>query len=247
MARLYFEEPMQVGNFSPALDFLRFKRRLVKEYPWVKRYEQQQSPVPDKIFLALKRLGDLTLVFVALPVVIPLLIIIAAIIKLDDPKGSVFFLQKRTGRYGERFRMYKFRTMVHNAEELKQKYAHLNELKWPDFKITNDPRVTRVGRILRKTSLDELPQLLNVLKNQMSLIGPRPTFFSTDRYKLWQTERLDIKPGITGLWQITGRGKVKFTERVYLDIFYVEYCSIMFDVEILIRTVSTVITQKGAH
>src|SRR5262245_32025618 len=134
-----------------------------------------------KDYLLAKRLMDITLSLLVMPAVVPLMAIIALAIWCDDP-GSVFFTQWRTGRGGRRFRMYKFRTMLRNAEELKARYAHLNELQWPDFKITDDPRVTRVGRFLRKTSLDELPQIFNVLKGDMSLVGPRPTSFSKDTY-----------------------------------------------------------------
>jgi lipopolysaccharide/colanic/teichoic acid biosynthesis glycosyltransferase len=137
--------------------------------------------------------------------------------------------------------------MVHNAEELKHKYMHLNELQWPDFKITNDPRITLVGRILRKTSLDELPQLLNVLKGDMSLVGPRPTSFSAETYALWQTGRLDVTPGITGLWQIMGRASMEFTDRVYLDMFYIEHRSLWLDIQIIVRTIFAVFMQRGAH
>jgi lipopolysaccharide/colanic/teichoic acid biosynthesis glycosyltransferase len=133
-----------------------------------------------------KRIFDISLCLFALPFVLPVMGFIAAMIWLSDP-GPIFFKQKRTGKGGRRFSMYKFRTMVKNAEELKAKYAHLNELTWPDFKITNDPRVTRIGSILRKTSLDELPQIVNVLKGDMSLVGPRPTSFDSSTYSLWHT------------------------------------------------------------
>ncbi len=247
MTQLFLDAPETNRNINIELDFLRFLRRVTKEYPWMARYARQKTTVPDRVFLAIKRLMDLTLVTLSLPVVLPVFVLVAVLIKLEDPHGSIFFVQERTGRYGKRFGMYKFRSMVHNAEELKKTYAHLNELQWPDFKITNDPRVTRSGKILRKTSLDELPQLWNVLKNDMSLVGPRPTSFSSKTYLLWQTVRLDTKPGITGLWQIVGRGETEFTDRVYLDMFYIEYRSAMFDVEILIRTIFAVILQRGRH
>jgi lipopolysaccharide/colanic/teichoic acid biosynthesis glycosyltransferase len=109
--------------------------------------------------------------------------------------------------------MYKFRSMVTNAEEQKIELAHLNELQWPDFKITNDPRITKIGAFLRKTSLDELPQIINVLAGEMSLVGPRPTSFSAETYALWHTERLDVLPGVTGLWQLLGRGKSEFDQQ----------------------------------
>jgi lipopolysaccharide/colanic/teichoic acid biosynthesis glycosyltransferase len=143
--------------------------------------------------------------------------------------------------------MYKFRTMLTNAEELKHVYAHMNELTWPDFKITDDPRVTRVGRILRKTSLDELPQLFNVLKGDMSLVGPRPTSFDASTYELWHTERLEVLPGITGLWQISGRSDLDFDQRLRLDIEYIERQSIWLDLWILLRTVTVVVNQRGAY
>ena len=143
--------------------------------------------------------------------------------------------------------MYKFRSMVPNAEALKEKYAHLNELQWPDFKITNDPRITKIGRVLRKTSLDELPQLINVLKGDMSLVGPRPTSFGAETYKLWHTERLDVTPGLTGLWQIIGRASMEFDDRLRLDIAYIERRSLWMDINILFFTVFAVFKGRGAH
>jgi lipopolysaccharide/colanic/teichoic acid biosynthesis glycosyltransferase len=137
--------------------------------------------------------------------------------------------------------------MVPNAEELKKTYMHLNELQWPDFKITNDPRVTKIGKVLRRTSLDALPQFLNIIKGEMSLVGPRPTSFGSETYQLWQTERLDVIPGITGLWQIIGRAQLEFDERLRLDIAYIERASIWLDINILFRTVFAVFKQRGAH
>jgi lipopolysaccharide/colanic/teichoic acid biosynthesis glycosyltransferase len=137
--------------------------------------------------------------------------------------------------------------MLTNAEELKLAYAHLNELTWPDFKITNDPRVTRVGKILRKTSLDELPQVLNVLKGDMSLVGPRPTSFAPDTYRLWHTERLEVVPGITGLWQVHGRSNLDFDDRLKLDIAYIERQSLWMDIQILVRTIGQVFVGDGAY
>jgi lipopolysaccharide/colanic/teichoic acid biosynthesis glycosyltransferase len=143
--------------------------------------------------------------------------------------------------------MYKLRTMATNAEELKKKYAHLNELTWPDFKITDDPRVTRIGRILRKTSLDELPQIFNILLGQMSFVGPRPTSFAASTYKLWHTERLEVLPGLTGLWQVSGRSDLDFDDRLRLDIEYIENQCLTLDIQILIRTFTVVFKQDGAY
>lgn len=187
------------------------------------------------------------MLLLVLPLVVPIFILCALLIKLEDPKGPIFFVQQRTGKGGRRFGIYKFRTMVHNAEELKAQLSHLNELQWPDFKITDDPRVTRIGRVLRKTSLDELPQLLNVLKGEMTFVGPRPTSFSAETYALWQTERLDVTPGITGLWQIMGRASMEFTDRVYLDVVYIEHRSVWLDCQILVRTIFAVLARRGAH
>jgi exopolysaccharide biosynthesis polyprenyl glycosylphosphotransferase len=193
-----------------------------------------------------KRIFDIVLCILALPTVLILMAVVSLLIWLDNP-GQILFKQKRTGKGGRRFDMYKFRTMVPNAEDLKKEYAHLNELTPPDFKITNDPRITRVGRFLRKTSLDELPQIINVLKGEMSLVGPRPTSFDVSTYSLWHTERLEVLPGITGLWQVSGRSEVDFDERLRLDVEYIEQQSLWLDIQILFKTVAVVFTQRGAH
>lgn len=220
---------------------------MATSYGWIKKYVPEERTFKGKDYYLIKRTFDLFIVILAMPFWLPLLGFIAMSIKLSDPSAPVMFRQKRTGKGGQRFSMHKFRTMVPNAEALKEKYAHLNELTWPDFKITNDPRITKVGRILRKTSLDELPQLFNILKGEMSLVGPRPTFFSSDEYKLWHTARLDVLPGITGLWQITARSTVDWDNRSRLDIVYVERRCISLDVEILFRTISVVLSMHGAR
>jgi lipopolysaccharide/colanic/teichoic acid biosynthesis glycosyltransferase len=214
---------------------------------WVKNINPEKRILTGSSYLFVKRLMDLALVILSAPFWLPLLAVIGMAIYLTSPGAPVMFFQPRTGKGGRRFNMYKFRSMVPDAEALKQKYMHLNELQWPDFKITNDPRVTRVGRFLRKTSLDELPQLFNVLKGDMSLVGPRPTSFGANTYKLWHTERLDVMPGITGLWQIAGRAQLEFDDRLRLDIAYIERASIWFDINILFRTVFAVFKQRGAH
>jgi lipopolysaccharide/colanic/teichoic acid biosynthesis glycosyltransferase len=227
--------------------WIAFRRNIFAEYDWLAHISPEKRILQGRGYHIAKRIMDLLLVILVLPLIVPIFILCAILIKLEDPKGPIFFVQQRTGKGGRRFGIYKFRTMVHNAEELKAQLLHLNELEWPDFKITNDPRVTRVGRILRKTSLDELPQLLNILKGEMTLVGPRPTSFSPETYALWQTERLDVIPGITGLWQIMGRASMEFTDRVYLDVFYIEQRSIWLDIQILVRTVFAVLAQRGAH
>jgi lipopolysaccharide/colanic/teichoic acid biosynthesis glycosyltransferase len=215
--------------------------------PWVDRFEPGQGLIGGRAYAAVKRMIDLALVIAFLPVLLPLFVLIALAVKIESPDGPIMFAQQRTGKGGRRFRMHKFRSMVPNAEELKLQLAHLNELEWPDFKITNDPRVTRVGRVLRKTSLDEIPQLFNVLRGEMSLVGPRPTSFSAETYRLWQTERLDVVPGVTGLWQIIGRGETEFTDRLRLDIAYIERRCLWLDTQILFRTITAVFTARGRH
>jgi lipopolysaccharide/colanic/teichoic acid biosynthesis glycosyltransferase len=203
--------------------------------------------LPDrKIYYTAKRIMDLSLCIMALPLALPLGLIIAVVIYLDSP-GPILFVQPRTGKGGQRFKMYKFRSMAPNAEALKAKYAHLNELTYPDFKILHDPRVTRVGRLLRKTSLDELPQIINILKGEMSWVGPRPTSFGVETYELLYTERLEVKPGLTGLWQVEGRSHLDLDERIKLDVKYIENQTLLYDLWILLRTVFAVITHRGAH
>lgn len=191
-----------------------------------------------------KRLTDLLLLLLTAPLTIPLLLTVAVLVRIDSP-GPVVFTQQRTGRHGRRFRMYKFRTMVVNAEELKASLAHLNTLPWPDFKVPNDPRVTRIGRVLRKTSLDELPQLLNVLRGEMTLVGPRPTSFAPNTYRLWHTERLELTPGVTGLWQVKARGNSSFDERLRYDIEYLDTMSAWQDVRIMAMTALAVVNRSG--
>jgi lipopolysaccharide/colanic/teichoic acid biosynthesis glycosyltransferase len=193
----------------------------------------------------LKRALDVSIVLLAAPLVVLLMLGCAVAVRLDSP-GPLWFSQERTGRNGRRFRMYKFRTMVENAEELKDSVAHLNILAPPDFKILDDPRVTRVGRFLRRSSLDELPQLVNVLRGEMSIVGPRPTSFATGTYQLWHAHRLEVQPGLTGLWQVTSRNEASFDERVRLDIYYARHASLALDLRILARTVSAVLRGSGA-
>jgi len=213
---------------------------------WLNNFEPNRRVFRGKAYGIAKRIMDLVLVIASMSFWLPLIAVVYLVIVVTSPGAPAIFIQKRTGRNGKRFNLYKFRTMVPNAEELKQKYAYLNELQWPDFKIANDPRVTAIGRFLRKTSLDELPQLFNILKGEMSLVGPRPTSFGADTYQLWHTERLDVTPGLTGLWQIVGRASLEFDDRLRLDIAYIEKQCLLLDIIILYKTVMAVFTQRGA-
>ncbi len=220
---------------------------LIFDDKWIRKFDPRRRTFTGELYLRIKRIFDLVVIVLSSPIWIPVFVFIALLIKLTSPGAPAIFTQLRTGCGGRRFRMYKFRSMVPDAEKLKEKYAHLNELQWPDFKITNDPRITPIGRMLRKTSLDELPQLINVIRGEMSLVGPRPTSFSVETYQLWHTERLDVMPGITGLWQIVGRAQLEFDDRLRLDIAYIERASLWFDIIILFRTVLAVFQQRGAH
>lgn len=217
------------------------------EEEWIKKFDPQKRILTGTAYFVTKRFLDLFLVLISSPLWLPLTAAIALIIRLTSPGAPVIFTQLRTGKGGRRFNMYKFRTMIPNAEELKPQYAYMNELQWPDFKITNDPRITLMGRFLRRTSLDELPQLFNILRGEMSLVGPRPTSFGPETYKLWHTYRLDVMPGLTGLWQIIGRAQLEFDDRLRLDIAYIERACVWLDISILLRTVLAVFESRGAH
>ncbi|MBF8778332.1 sugar transferase [Pseudomonas fulva] len=184
---------------------------------------------------------------VILVAISPLLLGIALLVKRSSP-GPVFFIQKRTGYRGRAFGMFKFRTMVANAEALKDSVRHLNKhgADSIDFKIDKDPRVTRIGSVLRRTSLDELPNLLNVITGDMRLVGPRPTSFNAYRYKDNHLARLSIYPGMTGLWQISGRSDIDFDQRVQLDLSYIHEQSLMLDLKILFKTPFKVFSGHGA-
>jgi lipopolysaccharide/colanic/teichoic acid biosynthesis glycosyltransferase len=200
--------------------------------------------VPPGSYRRLKRLFDVAVCVLLLVVAGPVMVVVALAIVIDTP-GPVLFVQQRTGRGGTRFPMLKFRTMVRDAEELKASLAHLSIVPPPDFKVIDDPRITRVGRVLRATSLDELPQLLNVLVGHMSLVGPRPTSFAPATYALWHTRRLEVRPGLTGLWQVQGRTGLSFDERLRLDVRYIDHCCLPVDLWILAATVRAVVQRAG--
>ena len=195
-----------------------------------------------------KRVMDVLLASTALVLLAPLMALIALAIKVDSPQGPVLFRQVRVGKDGRYFYLYKFRSMVPEAEALKPRLAAMNEADGPLFKIRNDPRLTRVGRVLRRFSLDELPQFFNVVRGDMSLVGPRPALpEEVAHYEPWHRKRLTVLPGITGLWQISGRSDLTFDEMMLLDIYYVEHWSLLLDLRILLLTVPKVILGEGAY
>lgn len=200
---------------------------------------------PQQLFA--KRIFDLTLTIIFIPILIPIFLLIALAIKIDSP-GPIFFIQQRVGLRKNLFPMFKFRSMYNNAEEKLKEIEHLNEAEGPIFKMTNDPRVTKVGRILRITSFDELPQLINVLRGEMSLVGPRP--MSTRDVDLFdrgiQRKRFSVQPGLTCIWQISGRSDLPFEKWLELDLEYISQWTFWLDIRILIKTLPAVIKSKGA-
>ncbi len=197
--------------------------------------------------LLVKRLIDITVAAAGLLLGAPLFGLIALAIRLDSP-GPVIFRQTRVRLRGRHFEMYKFRSMHVGAEEQQDMLADLNEADGPIFKIRDDPRLTRVGRILRRLSLDELPQLVNVLRGEMSLVGPRPPIpAEVEKYQEWHKKRLEAPPGMTGLWQVSGRSRLSFDEMVLLDIYYIENWSLWLDFKILMRTIPKVLLGEGAY
>jgi lipopolysaccharide/colanic/teichoic acid biosynthesis glycosyltransferase len=188
---------------------------------------------------------DILVVLTLLPLLVPLIAVLGIATRIDSP-GPLVVAHERLGRGGRRFRVYKLRTMTRDADERKAELAHLNVLAWPDFKIPNDPRVTRVGRFLRRTSLDELPQLWNVLRGDLTLVGPRACSVDIRAYELWQTERLEVQPGLFGRWQAEARGKAMFDERCRIDIAELRERTLASEVKVVVKTVRSVLTGHGA-
>jgi exopolysaccharide biosynthesis polyprenyl glycosylphosphotransferase len=200
------------------------------------------------VYRFVKRLFDMVASTIALVILSPLFLIIAICIKVDDPKGPVFYSQVRVGKDGKHFKMFKFRSMVTNADQLLEKLRSQNDIDGAMFKMKNDPRITKVGRIIRKYSLDELPQLANVVMGSMSIVGPRPPLVSeVAEYTEYDKQRLMVKPGATGMWQVGGRNDVSFDEMVALDLTYIQERSIWLDLKIMFETVKIMIIPNGAY
>lgn len=203
----------------------------------------QISPFGELI----KRLMDLAIVIIFAPLALLVMVLVALAIRLDSP-GPVFYASPRVGRDGKLFRMVKFRSMIEGADEKKAELQQFNEADGPIFKIKDDPRLTRVGAIIRRLSLDELPQIYNVLKGEMSLVGPRPPLpEEVEGYKPWHMQRLAVVGGLTGLWQVSGRSDLTFDELCLLDIYYIENWSLALDARILLQTIPHVLSAKGAY
>ncbi len=189
-----------------------------------------------KVYEFTKRLIDIIASTCGLIILFPILVIVAIAIKIES-KGPIIFFQDRVGLNGIKFKMYKFRSMVVDAERYREKLLEQNEMNGPMFKIKNDPRVTKVGKFIRRTSIDELPQLLNILKGDMSLVGPRPSLpKEVEKFSPWMLERLNVKPGLTCYWQISGKNDIQFEDWMKLDIKYVKERGILLDLRLVIRT-----------
>jgi len=209
---------------------------------YISRQEEKKG------YLYIKRGMDILGSIIGLIIFSPLFIIVSLLIKLEDPKGSVIFKQVRVGKDGKEFFMYKFRSMVHNAEELLEQLLDQNEIDGAMFKIKDDPRITRIGKFIRKTSIDELPQLWNVLKGEMSLVGPRPPLpREVKQYTSYDKQRLLVTPGCTGLWQVSGRNSLSFKEMVELDLEYIHNRSIHLDLKIIFKTIFVLFGSKDAY
>lgn len=203
---------------------------------------------PKVYYLILKRLLDIIGASVGLLFCLPVFLVIAALIKLEDPKGTVFFYQQRVGKNEKLFKMYKFRSMVSNAEELLESLLEKNEIEGHMFKMKEDPRITKIGKFVRKTSVDELPQLWNVLIGDMSLVGPRPPLIrEVEQYSTYHKQRLQVTPGCTGLWQVSGRNNLGFEEMVELDLMYITNRSVFFDIKIVLKTIKVLLGSKDAY
>jgi len=198
-------------------------------------------------YLMVKRLADIFAALFGIIILSPVFLITAVLIKFTS-HGRIFFIQERNGYKGKIFKMYKFRSMVSDAEKLFDSFESMNEVSGNMFKIKADPRITSVGKIIRKTSIDELPQLFNILKGDMSFVGPRPPIpREVVKYDAWHNLRLSVKPGLTGLWQISGRSQVGFEEMVRLDLKYIRERSLLYDFKIIVRTVPVIIWDSKAY
>ncbi|TWT28433.1 sugar transferase [Planomicrobium sp. CPCC 101110] len=218
----------------------------------ITEFPQPSTKVPinsaNNSYLYSKRVLDILLSLVGILLLLPFFLVICILIKSEDWRSTIFFKQQRVGRDGKMFFMYKFRSMVSNAEALKATLANQNEATGPIFKIKHDPRVTKIGRFIRKTSIDELPQLLNVLKGEMSLVGPRPPLpDEVALYTSYEKKRLAVTPGLTCYWQVSGRSSIGFEEWVALDLKYIQERCILVDLKLIFKTVFVLFGSNNAY
>ena len=211
------------------------------------REDERIQPKEGPIYLFFKRAMDIIGSLCGIILLSPLLIIVALAIKIEDPKGSIFFSQQRCGKDNKLFPLYKFRSMVSNAEELLEELMEHNEMDGPVFKIKDDPRITRVGKFIRKTSIDELPQLFNILIGHMSIVGPRPAIpHEVAEYSHYHKQRLLVKPGLTCIWQVSGRNSIGFDEWMEMDLEYIEKRNLWMDIKLIFKTVGVLFGDEHA-
>lgn len=209
--------------------------------------EKAKKVKSQRAYAVCKRVFDITMSLIALVVLSPVFLVTAVAIYVEDG-GPVIFKQKRNGLNGDVFQMYKFRSMCKNAPEIHKQLLERNELDGPAFKLKNDPRITKVGRVIRRLSIDELPQLLNIIKGEMSIVGPRPLpTYETEQCNEYQNQRLLVKPGLTCYWQCCGRNDIPFDEWVEMDLKYISEMSVWVDLKLIVMTVKSVLTGKGAY
>jgi exopolysaccharide biosynthesis polyprenyl glycosylphosphotransferase len=225
--------------------------------PLFKETDSFRTELRSKVFIyddykinknfVLKKIMDKVLSFLAVVLLSPVFLLVGLLVKISSP-GPIFFYQKRVGKDGELFTMIKFRSMFIDAEDKLAEIRHLNEADGPLFQVKNDPRITWVGKMIRKFSIDELPQFVNVLKGDMSIVGPRPALpKEVEEYQDWQIKRFCVSPGITGLWQIQGRNELTFDEMIKLDLEYIKNQSVFLDFKIILKTIPAVIKTRGAY
>lgn len=211
------------------------------------RITLHEDDLKMELYYFFKRLIDVIGAFLGLVVLSPIILIISILIKLDS-NGPILFSQDRVGKDKKVFKMYKFRSMVVNAEELKSKLKEQNEMSGPMFKMKEDPRVTKIGKFIRKTSIDELPQLINVIKGEMSLVGPRPSLpKEVEQFEPWMMERFQVKPGLTCYWQVYGRNDIDFEDWMKLDIKYIKERNIFIDLKLIFKTVFVLFGDDSAR
>lgn len=226
-----------------AIELEKTKKEIIHQY----NLDYSSFGLSLKLYEKTKRVFDIVLSAMALIVLSPLLLIVAVLIKMDS-KGKAIYSQERVGKNGRKFKIYKFRSMVENADCRIEQLKAVNEKDGPIFKIKKDPRITRIGKIIRKTSIDELPQLVNVIKGDMSLVGPRPPLVKeVEQYTEYQKKRLSVIPGLTCYWQISGRSNLSFEQWVELDLKYIRERSLLCDIMIILKTIPVVIIGRGAY
>lgn len=210
------------------------------------KVDKNNTKFATHLYECLKRMGDIVLSIIGIIVTLPITLIVAILIKIEDG-GSILFSQTRVGKHGAEFKMYKFRSMRPDAEKIKKELIDKNEMSGPMFKIKNDPRITKIGHFIRKTSIDELPQLLNIIKGEMSIVGPRPSLpHEVEEFEPWMLERLEVKPGLTCFWQVSGRNAIGFEDWMKLDVKYVRERNLLLDIKLIFKTFKVFLGDENA-